>query len=104
MDIYNKLILISNNLHQFKEVINYTIILSIILNLSYFLDDSHNYIISKIIKEYNNFFGYCFRIGNNFLASCLGPSHGETISKQEAHKLEASIIGLFNPSMRDVSL
>ena len=27
----------------------------------------------------------------------MRPSHSETTSKQEAHKLKASIIGLFNP-------
>ena len=32
----------------------------------------------------------------------MRPSHDETTSKQEVHKLKVSIIGLLNPSMRYV--
>ena len=38
-----------------------------------------------------------------FNSSCMRPSHGGTTPKQEAHKLNVSIIKLFNPNIRYVS-
>ena len=37
------------------------------------------------------------------ICSSVRPSHGETTSKQEVHKLKVSVIRLFDSSMKHVS-
>ena len=62
--------------------------------------------IARLSSKFNLVWGTRF-IGNIWLKwfnlSWMRLSHGETTSKQEAHKLKISIIGIFNPSMRHVS-